>query len=235
LFSNAVSKITAFIIFSNKDNGIIRLGRDKIEKVKNMKKKIYTLTECSLLIALGVVLSFCKLYEAPLGGAVTLLSMLPVIYISFKHGVVWGLASGFIYSVTQLIFGLGSIAYIPTPLGVVGCILFDYLLPFTVLGLAGITMIKKPEKQSNAYIAVVAGTFIAITLRFLCHLFAGAVIWYEITKAGEWNDYVFKYSAWVYSFIYNITYLGPDGGLVLLASPVIVRLMNIPFFAKNNE
>ena len=79
-----------------------------------MKKKIYILTECSLLVALSTVLSFCKIYEAPLGGAVTLLSMNPVIYISFKHGILWGLGSGFVYSVTQLLFGLQTVAYVPT-------------------------------------------------------------------------------------------------------------------------
>lgn len=206
-----------------------------IRKVIKMKKKIYILTECSLLVALSTVLSFCKVYEAPLGGAVTLLSMLPVIYISFKHGILWGLGSGFVYSVTQILFGMQTVAYVPTTLGVIGCIIFDYVLPFTLLGLGGITIYFKPKEKSKVYLAVISGTLLAVTLRFACHLVSGAVIWYEITKAGEWNDYVFKYSKWVYSFIYNISYLGPDGALVLLASPVMVRLMNIPFFAKRYE
>ena len=103
------------------------------------------------------------------------------------------------------------------------------------MGLGGITKYFKPKEKAKVYLAVISGTLLAGTLRLACHLVSGAVIWYEITKAGEWNDYAFKYSKWVYSFIYNISYLGPDGALVLLASPVMVRLMNIPFFAKRYE
>ncbi|MDD4124319.1 MAG: energy-coupled thiamine transporter ThiT [Eubacteriales bacterium] len=197
-------------------------------------RKLFVLTECSLMVALATVLSFCKVYEAPLGGAVTLLSMLPIIFISFKHGIAWGLGSGFVYSITQLIFGMSVLAYVPTALGVIGSVLFDYIIPFTLLGIAGITMLSVPEKKSSVFAAVVGGTLLAITLRFTCHLFSGAVIWYEITKQGEWNDYVFKYGMWTYSFIYNISYLGPDGALALIASPVIIRLMNIPFFGKKS-
>lgn len=195
-------------------------------------KKLFILTECSLMVALATVLSFCKVYEAPLGGSVTLLSMLPIIFISFKYGILWGLGSGFVYSITQLIFGMSVLAYVPTAVGIIGSVLFDYILPFTLLGIAGITMISKPEKGSRILAAVIGGTLLAITLRFACHLFSGAVIWYEITKQGEWNDYVNRYGMWTYSFIYNIAYLGPDGVLVLIASPVIVKIMNIPFFGK---
>ncbi len=195
-------------------------------------KKLYTLTECSLMVALATVLSFCKIYEAPLGGSVTLLSMLPVIYISFKYGVLWGLGGGFIYGVIQLLFGTGALAYVPTAAGVAGSVVFDYLLPFTLLGIAGITLRFKPAKKSGEYAAVIAGTFLAITLRFACHYIAGAVIWYEITKAGEWNDYVQKYGMWTYSFIYNISYLGPEGALALAASPVILKLKALPLFGE---
>ena len=53
--------------------------------------KTRTLVECALMIAIGTILSMIKLIELPNGGSVTLLSMLPFILVSFRHGVKWGL------------------------------------------------------------------------------------------------------------------------------------------------
>ena len=66
-------------------------------------KKIVFIAEAAVMLALATALSFVKLYQAPLGGAVTLFSMMPIMYISFRYGVVRGLFCGFAYSVIQLI------------------------------------------------------------------------------------------------------------------------------------
>lgn len=204
--------------------------KERKKEMKNMKnKKLYTMTECAMMIALATVLSMCKLYQAPLGGSVTLLSMLPIIFISVRHGLVWGLGSGFVYSLIQMLLGLGNLTYIPTPLGVFGGVMLDYVLPFTLLGLGGVFMLMKPKSKKTACVAIVCGAVLVVVLRFLCHFLSGAVVWYEITKTGEWNDYVKTVGMWTYSFVYNITYLGPDGALVIIASPVLVRLREMPF------
>ena len=57
-----------------------------------------TLVECALMIAVGTVLAQIKIFEMPFGGSVTLVSMLPFILVSFRHGVKWGLATGFVNS-----------------------------------------------------------------------------------------------------------------------------------------
>lgn len=183
-------------------------------------KKLYALTECALMLALATVLSFVKLYQAPLGGSVTLLSMLPIMFISFRFGVVRGVACGFVYSLIQLWQGSGNLAYVPTTAGIVGCIAFDYILPFTLLGLAGLFYKKQGSAAQKTYTAVIGVAF-AVVLRFACHFVGGAIVWYEITKVGQWNDYVQTVGMWTYSFVYNISYLGPDGALAILASPVI--------------
>ena len=56
------------------------------DKQKNLKK----MTLCALFVALATVLSFIKVYQLPLGGAITLLSMLPIILIGQFLGVKWG-------------------------------------------------------------------------------------------------------------------------------------------------
>lgn len=47
------------------------------------------------MIALGTILANIKIYELPNGGSITLFSMVPFILVSFRHGVKWGLFTGF--------------------------------------------------------------------------------------------------------------------------------------------
>ncbi|NLS84374.1 MAG: energy-coupled thiamine transporter ThiT, partial [Ruminococcaceae bacterium] len=67
--------------------------------------KTRTLVECALMIAVGTVLANIKIFEMPFGGSVTLLSMLPFVMVSFRHGVKWGLATGFVNSLLQMLLG----------------------------------------------------------------------------------------------------------------------------------
>ena len=100
--------------------------------------KTRTLVECALMIALGTVLANIKIYELPNGGSITLFSMLPFIMISFRHGVKWGLFTGFVNSLLQMLLGFYA-PPAPGLLPLVGMILLDYVLAFTLLGLACVT------------------------------------------------------------------------------------------------
>ena len=109
------------------------------------KKPVYKLTLSAIFVALSTVLSLIKVYEMPLGGSVTLLSMLPVVMISIMLGLKWGIGSAFVYSLIQLIFGIaleGMLGWGLTPVMLIGAILLDYIVAFTVLGIAG-AFVKK--------------------------------------------------------------------------------------------
>ena len=67
--------------------------------------KTRILVECALMIAVGTVLSSIKFFTLPNGGSVTLLSMLPFVLVSFRHGAKWGLFTGFVNSCLQMIMG----------------------------------------------------------------------------------------------------------------------------------
>lgn len=112
------------------------------------KQNIIRLTETAVFIALAVALSMVKIFQLPLGGSVTLVSMLPICILSFRYGVKWGFFSSFIYSLFQLMLGITTdrlLGWGLTPLMLVGCILFDYIIAFTVLGIAGV--FKRRVKQ----------------------------------------------------------------------------------------
>ena len=105
------------------------------------------LTESAVMLALTVVLSFFKLVDLPYGGSITLFSMLPVILIAYRHGLTWGLMTGFANGVLQLLMGLKSLSYATSAGAVVAIILLDYLLAFTVTGFGGVR--SKPPLWSR--------------------------------------------------------------------------------------
>ena len=67
--------------------------------------KTRILVECALMIAIGTVLSNIKFFTMPNGGSITLLSMLPFVLVSFRHGVKWGLFTGLVNACLQMLLG----------------------------------------------------------------------------------------------------------------------------------
>lgn len=171
--------------------------------------KTRILVECALMIAAGTVLSNLKLYELPNGGAVTFLSMLPFVLVSFRHGVKWGLLTGFVNSLLQMLLGFYA-PPVPSFLYFLGEILLDYVLAFMALGLA--ELFARPFR--NRMVGVAFGTFMAGFLRFLCSFLSGVLIW------GNLNEGL---SAWTYSLGYNASYMLPETLLTVVAAVLICK------------
>lgn len=183
---------------------------------KRKNTSISTLTECAVMLALAFALSCAKLFEMPMGGSVTVASMLPIMLISIKYGVGTGLATGAVYSFTQLMQAFASanvFPYCETGKTLALCVLFDYLVPFTLIGLAGVFHKLKLTKnvELNVYIGIVS----VVVLRFLCHFLTGVVIW------GQWApDGMGKY---LYSFLYNAGFLSVDFVICIACAILIFR------------
>ncbi len=177
-----------------------------MEKKRTFSKRTLVLTECAIMVALATVLSLVKLWEMPLGGSVTLLSMLPVMLIAMRHGVGVGLGTAFVYSVGQLFLGLPSLmSWGMTPVMWVGSVVFDYLLAFTLLGLAGL-FCKKGVKGA------ILGVIFACFLRFVSHFISGSIffaIW------SPWDNPVW------YSVCYNGAYMGVELLLVIVGAGLL--------------
>ena len=69
--------------------------------------KTKQLTTCAALIALATVLMLLSklLPSMPWGGSVTLASMVPLIMISLMMDVKWGIFSGVVYALIQMLTG----------------------------------------------------------------------------------------------------------------------------------
>ena len=186
--------------------------------METKNKPVYKLTFSAVMVALASALSLIKIYELPLGGAVTLLSMLPIVVISISLGLKWGVGSSFVYSLIQLFFGItldGLLGWGLTATYLVGVIFLDYLIPFTVLGLAG-AFAKK------GYAGTLAGILLVFVLRFVSHLFSGAIL-FGIPE--KWAD---KFSnVWLYSAAYNGSYMLPELVITLVAAAIIFRLPQV--------
>lgn len=70
--------------------------------------KTRILVECALMIAIGTVLSNIKFFTMPNGGSITLLSMLPFVLVSFRHGVKWGLFTAELFAVVHYLHRLST-------------------------------------------------------------------------------------------------------------------------------
>jgi thiamine transporter len=103
----------------------------------------------------------------------------------------------------------------------IGCILFDYVIAFTVLGFAGMFR-KKGE------VGWIVGTIIAMLLRFACHFTTGVIIWKTF---GELWDGFSTNNTYLYSLLYNGSYMLPEiiltciGAFMLFRLPVIRKLI----------
>ena len=146
------------------------------------KTNIYALCQCGIFIALATILSFLPVYEMPMGGSVTLASMLPILLIGVKFGYKWGLGTSCVYMAIQLIqaFIKGNVFVycVSDDIGksiliVTLCALFDYVVPFGILGLSAFA---KPKEGKKIHIGKVCATFsVLIFIRFLCHFITGIV------------------------------------------------------------
>ena len=157
-------------------------------------------------MALGTVLSLLKLVDLPYGGSVTVASMLPLLIISYRHGMVWGLGCGLVYGAIQQLLGLNTLTYFSTFGSILAVILLDYVVAFAVVGLGG--MFRKAVR--NESVALAGGALVTGLLRYLCHVISGATVWAGISIPTK--------AAIGYSLIYNATYMIPETLVLMLVA-----------------
>ncbi len=162
--------------------------------MQNSKTKI--MVEGAIMIALATVLSYIKVFEAPMGGSVTAFSQVPIVIYGYRHGFKWGAFVGVVHGILQMLLqGLGNFAYVKGVMAYFILIFLDYVIAFAVLGIGG--SLFRNLKQPT--IGIAFGAFVASLLRFACHFTSGVTIWGEY--ADGWK------SVWIYSLGYNGFYM----------------------------
>ena len=171
-----------------------------------MKQNTLRLVTSAIMLALAAVLSMIKIFQLPLGGSITLMSMLPICVLSIKYGTKWGLFSAFVFALIQLAMDLGQIMTWGFTLQMwIGSIVFDYLVAFTVLGFAGIF-------RKKGVIGIIGGVSLALFLRFVSHVISGGIF---LTAWSQWDN------VWIWSLAYNGSFMLPELVFTLIGSTVL--------------
>lgn len=169
------------------------------------------LTTSAILVAMSVVLAFVSKvlpFQFLQGGSVTFASMVPIIFISIAIDVKWGLLSGVVYGVIQMMMGFYP-APTPTFINNLLVILLDYIFAFGVLGLAGAFYKMLGKKIWSA----AAAGFIVTLLRYVCHIISGVLIWGVYKEEAQ--------TVLGYSLAYNGGYMIPE----IIITTVVMALI----------
>ena len=163
----------------------------------------------AVMVALSAALSMVKIFEMPLGGSVTLLSMLPVCMLAIMYGCKWGLFCSFVYALSQLLLGIGAVlGWGLTPAALAGCIAFDYIIAFTVLGFAGLF-------RKHGVPGYILGISLALVMRLVSHVISGVIFFASWAPEG-WNPFI-------YSVSYNGLYMLPEMAFTIIGAVFLLK------------
>ncbi len=190
----------------------------------------------AMMIALATVLSILQPFSLPFGGGVTIASMMPIVLIAFVYGTKYGLFSGFVFSLIQMLLGAKTVAafFLPGESQMLVwqaiCIcLLDYVIAYTVLGFGGVFA----QKLKNKYLAICLGSIFALLLRYLVHIISGTMFF------GAWAEWFFSQEGFyrigqtilqtfngtalsvAYSVFYNGLYMLPEILITALVTPAV--------------
>ena len=183
--------------------------------MKNQTKMTRMMCEGAVMVVLAQILGYLKLWQMPWGGSVCL-SMLPIFFFACRWGLTPGLMSGFVLGMLQFMFDGGIALGWQSILG-------DYLLAFTVLGVAGLFR----GRVSSIYLGTVAGSL----ARFLVHYVVGATIWAEYMPESFFG--MTMTTPWFYSLLYNGAYMSLDMALCLVVFALLAKPMRPYFLAED--
>lgn len=151
-------------------------------------------------MALAMITSNIKLFDPPMGGSITLFSMLFICLIGYWFGLRTGLMAACAYGILQLVTNPYIIS-IPQ-------MLTDYLFAFGALGLSGLFCDKKN--------GLIKGYLVGILGRYFFTFLSGMIFFG--TYASDYGM-----TAPVYSLVYNGAYIGGEMilTLIILAIPAV--------------
>lgn len=188
----------------------------------SMRKRILCVSEGAVIIALAYVIELLCMWLNAItglgallvfGGTITV-SMLPIVYYSYRRGIAWGVGVGLAYSVLQMLLGF----YVP-PANNIGalalCVLLDYVIAFGAVGLAG--LFAKPFSRHRLAGYAVGAVAVCI-IRFLSSFLSGVVLWGTYAPEGM--------NVWIYSLVYNASYMLPNAILTGVFAVVVCAALD---------
>lgn len=158
----------------------------------------YIVAESAIMIALSIAL-FAVSDAIPwpflYGGGFSLFGQVPIIIVSYRHGLRNGLVASTALALFEMLMGFKNFSYVSGIIAWLIVALADYLIAFGCLGLGG--MFKNKFKNQTA--ELITGGIAVCFIRFFCHFISGVTIW-----AGYAPENML---VGVYSLVYNGSYM----------------------------
>ena len=187
-------------------------GNSNTTTMSSNREMILKIVTGGIALALAFVLSQIEIFELPNGGSVTPASVLPIVIFAMAFGPGWGFIVAIIFSFLQLIGG-----WLVTPFQV----LLDYILGYASLGIVGFAAQPASKRMTTGnplmrfanagIVRAIIFTILSYIVRWFCSVLSGVIFYAEY--AGDMNP-------WIYSMIYNGSFLSLD--LVFLLFVMIV-------------
>ena len=171
-----------------------------------------------ICVSMSFTLAIVKISPIQYGGSITLASFVPILIYAYVYGPAEGFLVGLIHGLLNFI----EDPYILTP----ATFLLDYILPFMSVGVMG--FFGKMQRKEKGCKPVVLGCICVFTLRFLSHLFSGAIFFLQDAVWVSFPAWA-NANAFTYSFIYQCVYVPADA---LIATLTLVALCKSGAFDK---
>ncbi len=186
--------------------------------LKGRTAKTRILTESAILVALSIaIFTVSDLLPWPFvyGGSFSLFGQVPIIIVSYRHGIKNGLAASTVLAIFEMIVGYRNFTHV---MGIVAYLIVafaDYIVAFGCLGLGGMFR-GKIGKQSTE---LVLGGFIVSVIRFICHFISGVTIWTGYCPEGM--------AVATYSFFYNGSYMAIELVLTVIGLLAVGKMFKL--------
>ncbi|MBO4862519.1 MAG: energy-coupled thiamine transporter ThiT [Firmicutes bacterium] len=177
-----------------------------------MKKTVSMIAEGGVCVALAIALSFVKIpigvNFGGFGGSIDLV-MVPLVVFALRWGAGWGMLAGLVFGTIKFFLGGSAIDIVS--------IIFDYSVAYAFVGLAG--LFRKAKGAGRPI-----GAFFGCLGRFAIHFISGFTV-YARWMPKEFMGMAMT-SKYVYSLLYNGTYMLPNTILCVLVIALLAKPMD---------
>lgn len=177
-------------------------------KEKTLNTRI--LAESAILVAAALALSYLKIpigfTLGGFGGSIDFV-MIPLIILALRRGAGWGLGAGLIFGILKYFFAAGFAVNWQS-------MLLDYSVAYMAVGLSGLPYVRRNN---------ILGAFVGCFGRFIIHFISGVTIYAQWMPEDFLN--MTMTNTWLYSLLYNGTYMLPNTILALVLVPLVMAAL----------
>ena len=187
--------------------------------MKKTLNKTQILSESAIMVALSIAIFLVSdLLPWPFlyGGGFTLFGQVPIIILSYRHGIRNGLAASIVLAIFEMIMGYRNFVYVTGIASYLIVAFADYIIAFGCLGLGGMFRGRFGGRQSPE---LACGGAVVCVIRFICHYISGVTIWKSYCPEGMAVE--------LYSFFYNGSYMAIELLLTVIGLVAVGKFVNL--------